>query len=51
MLWFIQIRAYVYDVVRATLPRMSLDQAFEGERTLDGWMDTYVPLIDNDDHP
>jgi hypothetical protein len=26
-----QIRAYVYDVVRATLPRMDLDEAFEAK--------------------
>jgi regulator of protease activity HflC (stomatin/prohibitin superfamily) len=26
-----QIRAYVYDVVRATLPRMFLDEAFEAK--------------------
>jgi len=26
-----QIRAYVYDVVRATLPRMLLDEAFEAK--------------------
>ena len=26
-----QIRAYVYDVVRATLPRMNLDEAFESK--------------------
>lgn len=38
---FLQIRAYVFDVVRATLPRMSLDQAFEGKvhGCIMGWVD------------
>lgn len=29
-----QIRAYVYDVVRATLPNMDLDEAFEAKETI-----------------
>lgn len=29
-----QIKAYVYDVVRATLPKMDLDQAFEEKESI-----------------
>merc|ERR1719198_229222 len=50
-----QMRAYVFDVVRSTLPRMTLDKAFEAKEEisnqvktqLSGAMEEYGYLIEN----